>query len=530
MPTIRERLSASYQAFRDPDKIMALRGADDVAVLSVIVPDDPYERYELLELYKSNTVYDSARVGLLDVAYPEDFSRIRALENPALQVVQFGVMHLFPGPLEEAMPLTGGEGASAALLTAGERILQWSNMAAQKDAIAEDVYTLGDVFLKAVPKEDGRQVYIENRHPGEVSVFREDNLRNIHYLRLDVELEDGQPDGATWWTELWDHEENLYVSWRHKRGRNAKLDTLGDAFEGPKAITNFGHDFVPFVRVPFEAGARPNRLSAGVFERHLVPIDQVNRIATELDELYRENAEGVWATMRGEPGKDPIDLIEDEEEETEEGREEIVHGRRIIRFGGVGRMEDLVPNIDYQVGLNKIEDRRKALERSLAELRYFRGIEGGDPAAAAIAQDRAPAHARARAARGNAEEGVLRALKMCLTMGAKRRLFAGDIGTFERGSFDKLGFKPRPIAPESPTQRAEREEIDARVLRELTELGIPELIERALMDRGFSEADAWRIASDAAKRSLRARVASFVPGGATEDPADPENPEDPENT
>lgn len=481
-----------------------------VPLLSVLVPEDPYERYELLELYKENTVYERARGGLLEVAVPSDFSRILALENPALQAVQFGVMHLFPGPLEEAMPLTAGENANQALIEAARRVLQWSNMAASKDAIAEDQYTLGDVFLKAVPKEDNRQVFIENRHPGEISVFREDNLRNIKYLRLDVELDPDEHEGDTTWTELWDHEENLYVAWRHRRGRKEKLDLLGTPFEGPKAITNFGHDFVPFVRVPFEAGARPNILSPGVFQRHLVPIDQINRIATELDELYRENAEGVWATMRGEPGKDPIDLVEDEEEDLEEGREQVSHGRRIIRFGGVGRMEDLVPNIDYQVGLNKIEDRRKALERSIAELRYFRGMESGDPAAAAIRLVLSPAIARATAARGNAEEGILRALKMCLSMGQRRRLFAGDIGSFEAGNFDTLGFEPRAIMPESPTERAERETTEASALKAIFDLGVPEIMTDALIARGFAEADAKRIAAEAAARAERGRASRLV--------------------
>lgn len=504
-----DRLTAAYRAFRDPDLAVAARG-DDKPVPSLVLPEDPYDLYALLEFYKESRAYEAARLGLLENAmYPEDYSRILALENPALQAVQFGVMHLFPGRLEEAMPLVVGKGGNQALVDAGRTVLQWSNMAAQKDAVTEDVYTLGDVFLKQVVKPDRRQVYIENRHPGEVWAYREDNLRNIKWIRLDVPLEPEENDGDTMWTEIWDHDENLYVAWRHRQGRGTKPDELGTPYEGPMAITNLGHDYVPFVRVPFEAGARPNVRSPGVFERHLVPIDQSNRIATELDHLYRENAEGVWATMRGEPGKDPIELVDDDEAGEVES-EEVAHGRRIVHLSGVAKMQDLVPDIDYQVGLNKIEDRRKALERSMAELRYFRGIEGGDPAAAAIRLDLAPAIARARFARGNAEDGILRCLKMCLSVGQKLRLFERGIGSFEAGNFDTLGFEDRPIMPESPSERAARETLEASALREIFDLGVPELIERALLEREFSEEDAKRIAADAVKRAERGRASRLV--------------------
>ncbi len=505
---IRERASAAYQAFKDPSLVM---DPDEQTIFSPRVPDDPVERYELLEAYKKNQIYDSVRRQLLKVAVPADFERVRALENPSLQAVQFGVMHLFPGTLKEAMKVLPGGAGSEALTLASERVLQWSNMAAQKDAIADDVYTLGDTFLKAVVTEDQRRSFVDERHPKEFTAFREDNLRNMRYVRLDVELDpnEDQPydDRATWYTELWDKEQNLYVAWRHKRGREAKLDQLGTPLDGPKAITNFGHDFVPFVRIPFEAGARPNRLSPGVFQYHLEPVDQLNRIATELDELFRENAEGMWAVLRNESGKDAVQnfVDSDPEQQPEEHR---AHGRKFVSWPGMTTVQDLVPKINYEHGLKKIEDRRLALERSLAELRYFRGIEGGDPSAAAMRQAIAPAIARARAAKGNAEDGVIRAVKMCLTMGAKRRQFAGAIGTFEGGQFDTLGFEQREIMPETPSEKAGRQEVRARVWKAYSDMGLLQwYLEN---EEGMSEDEAKEIAGMATTTSRRARVGELV--------------------
>ncbi len=510
------RFAAAYGAFLSPERVVpaSLGRGEELVIFSVRIPEDPYDRYRLMDLYKRNTVYRDVKRVLTSTESPADMRRIRALENPPLQAVQFGVMHLFPGPLTEAMPLEAGAGAPSGLVAGAERVLQWSNMAAQKDSITEDVYTYGDDFLKAVPKPDNTEAYIDARHPGEVVAFREDNRRNMRYVRLDVPLEPTEHGGMTMWTEVWDREENLYASWKHKQHRGARLDTLGTTFEGPKPITAFGHDFVPFVRIPFEAGARPNRLSPGVFELHLEGIDQLNRNATELDDLYKRNAEGAWLVMRNQQGLDAPEMIDEEIDDEEDGppEEHVAHGRKLVRMPGVASVSDLVASIDYQVGLNKLEDRRKALERSLAELRYFRGIEGGDPAAAAIAQDRAPAIARARAARGNIEDGVLRAVKMCLSMGQRRGLFGSDVGDFKAGDFDRLGFTPRAIVPETPEQRTERLQKRAETWRSYADMGLLEWY--LTEEEGFASAKAKQLAESFQNNRSNARASALINGGA----------------
>lgn len=511
-----DRLAGAYLGFTNPRRVVRGRssGGEDVVIYSVRIPPDPYHRYRLLDLYKKNAVYRDVKRVLTGVESPVDMGAIRALENPALQAVQFGVMHIFPGPLAEAMPLTAGAGAPAGLLAGAERVLQASNMAAQKDSITEDVYTYGDDFLKAVPKPDNSDVYVDAKHPGDVVAFREDNRRNMRYIRLDWPIDPDENGGATMWTEVWDREENRYASWKHKQHRGARLDTLGTAFEGPRKITDFGHDYVPFVRVPFEGGARPNRLCPGVFELHIEGIDQLNRNATDLDDLYKRNAEGAWLVMRNQQGLSAPEMIDEEIDDEEDGEpeEHVAHGRKIVRMAGVASVSDLVASIDYRAGLMKLEDRRKALERSMAELRYFRGIEGGDPAAAAMAQDRAPAIARAVAARGNIEEGVLRVTKMCLSMGQKRGIFGADVGDFKAGDFDKLGFAPRAIVPETPEQKAERLKKRADTWRAHADMGLLEWYLTG--EEGMDSAQAKTLADAFKNNSRSQRAASLINGGA----------------
>lgn len=470
---------------------------------------DLRDRYGVLEAYRDNRAYRDLKSVLTGVALPADFDRIRALENPALQSVDFHVAHVFPGALSEGLPLKSG--VPDGLTEAWSRIASWGNVAALKDALVEDCATHGDEFLKAVAKEDGTQVYPEARHPAEVYEFREDNRRTMRYVRLDVELEEEGPNGEKWWTEVWDKDgkhgtPNLYLAFYHESGYGAKLDVLGEPFE-KKRITDFGHDFVPFVRVPFRAGARRNVRSTGVFEPHIETIDGLLRFATNLDNFFGENAEGVWVALRNQIGEDPIDFKGEEGQKT---TEEVHYGRRVVSMPSMSRLEDMVPNIPYQDGLSIEEARRKGLERSLQELRYSRGRDGGDPAAAAIRQDQAPALRRAEAMRGNGEEGLLAITKMCLTMGAKRGLFP-NVGTFEAGDFDALQFEPRAISPESPAEKYGSQEIRARVWREHVDMGT--LAFYLENEEGFDPDVAERVAGLASAPRSSPGIGEILGGG-----------------
>lgn len=488
---IRDRLSSAWYGWNNPD---ARPGASMHSVGLPGLALDDRDRYEILRLYKENRVYHEAQQALMHVGWPEDYNRIKALENPSLQAVRFHVIHVFPGQLTDAMPIVGED----AQIEAARAVFLWSNMGGQKDALIEDQATYGDVFLKAVVHENGRQVYLDGRHPREVTEFKEDNLRNIKLLRLDVELEEKGPNDTTWWTEYWDHEQNLHVAWYHKQGPKAKLDLLGTAFDGPRKITDFGHDFVPFVRMPFNNGSRPNQRSRGVFELNLEAIDDLNRNATHARDMWRENAEGVWAALRNESGEGVLDFKNVEEPGPPE--EYNAHKRRLIRFPGVSRMEDLVPKIDYGAALDIDENSRRKLEYSMAELRYFRGHDKGDPSAAAMRQHMGPAMKSAESARGAAEDAVLKGLKMCFTMGKQRKLFTEDVGSYESGTFDTLNFKPRAIFPESPTEKAARELAQAEAYSAGRDVS-PEYMYRMLIADGYEDEAAREIANNAPQQS-----------------------------
>jgi hypothetical protein len=175
---------------------------------------------------------------------------------------------------------------------------------------------------------------------------------------------------------------------------------------------------------------------------------------------------------------------------------------------------DMVPNIDYDSGLAQGEDDRRSIEQALAELRYFRGHDQGDPSAAAMRQHIAPAISRAKASRGNAEEALVRALKMALTIKAKAGLVPvtgqGGIGSFESGSFEGLAFSEREILPESPQERAERLMSQAERYEAFNRVG---LLQWALEQDGWSETDAKAIAEAVRANGTRTGIAGLVNRG-----------------
>lgn len=463
------------------------------AYLSPDMPQDIRARYRLLRLQKANDIYRRLATDLRGVPMPEDWAKIRALENPALQAVTFHVMHVFPGPLAEALPLDLPAGN--ALKDAIERILQWSWFGTQKDNLVDTATTLGDAFIRSRSSET--RVGMQVRDPDDITEFEENDEGNVVYLRLDVERanENGEPE---FYTEAWSKDENLYAQWTHNLGIHAPYEQLPPP-EVESSITDFGYDFVPYVRASFREGYRASERSDGVFEPHREAIDELLRSGTILRDRFFRHNKPLWQSVTEQ--EKPVDYVEqaarnmsreNESREVESAR--FPDHETFIRNPRGTRLEALIPDIDWSAGLAQIDDLRLALERSMSELRFARGHDKGDPSGAAIDKHRDPAVRRARAARGNFEEAILQAAKMCITMGQSRGLFSEDIGRYERGDFDSLSFKARPIMPLTETEQYAADTRKAEMYAALKDVS-PELLRLRLIEDGYSEDDALRIAN-----------------------------------
>ncbi len=478
------------------------------AHLSPDMPHDTRARYRLLRLQKGNQIYRRLSTDLRGVLMPEDFAKIRAVENPALQAVVFHVMHVFPGPLGEALPLDLPSGDP--LREVVERILRWSWFGTQKDNLVDTATTLGDAFIRA--RSSGDRVGMQVRDPDDVTEFEEDGEGNITYLRLDVE-EAGEGGAPEFYTEAWSRDENLYAQWTHNLGVHAPYAQL-PAPEVESPISEFGHDFVPYVRASFREGYRASERSDGVFEPHREAIDELLRSGTVMRDRFFRHGKPLWQSVTEQ--EKPVDYVEEMARQQRQNDSKEVESARFpdletfIRNPRGTRLEAMVPSIDWSAGLAQIDDLRLALERSMSELRFARGHDKGAPSGAAIDKHRDPAVRRARAARGNFEEAILQAVKMCVTMGQGRGLFDEGIGRYERGDFDSLSFKARPIVPPTEAEQTAADTAKAEMYAALREVS-PELLRLRLVEDGYDEDTAQRIADSGPGRLLNG-TATF--GGA----------------
>lgn len=491
--------------------------------LSPVLPTHPRARYALLRLYAENRVYRELTNTLRSIASPKDFSHIRSLENPANQAVEFHVIHVLSGSLDEALPVSLPE--DDALAIAVGRVFRWSWLDTQKDVLVETSAMLGDAFLRAWSTE--LQVGMEVRDPDDVTEFEEDSQGNVVYIRLDVQTadEDGQP---LYYTEAWSKEDDLYARWWHKLGLEAPYEQLptnetavSEGMYIEKAITSFGYNFVPYVRAPFQGGVRRSTRSKGVFELFREAIDQNNRDMTVGRDRYFRHGKPLWQSVTqqdklvswengGEVRTDDDGSSHPDNPET--GR--YPDGETFVNNPKGTRIESLVPNIDYAAGLAFIEDGRRALERDISELRFFREEESGDRSGVALDRLQDPAMHRAASARANMQSAILKAAKMCLTMGQRRRIFGADLGSYEAGDFDRLEFEKRPIRPETATEKAAREMAQAQAYGEMKDVS-PELLRQQLLADGYDEAMAEQIVS-ASSTTRRSAVTDLLNRGEAE--------------
>lgn len=470
---------------------------------SPTIPDDPRARYDLLRWFRDNQAYRQLRGELSAFGNPSDFHKIRALENVCEQATSFHVMHVFPGTLEEAFPVELEP--DDPLRVAAYRILRDGRFGIQKDYAVETTATCGDVFFQARLADSAKAVYPDVIDPDFVTEFEEDNRGNITYIRLDWDDLDSETGEV--YTEIYSKEDDFYALWHHLKGLGGDVEDETPVEPYPVKMSSFGHDFVPFVRFPARQSFKRGELCKGVFEPHLELIVQQNRDLTVLSDRYFRHGKPTMQVRRGEAGQAAVDMQWDpaederfERERTERGekriKEEPLGGdETVIRQPGLAYLEYLVPDINWTAGLDQIERHRQSLGRSMSEIRFFDGIDKGDPSALAITKHQDPSYRRAKALRANGEEAVLAVIKMCISIKQARGIYDASLGSFDSGDFDRLVFKARPISPETAAEKALRRTAEAGAYSAAREVS-PAYLKDLLLEDGFDEEAAERIVKD----------------------------------
>ena len=421
------------------------------------------QKYALLDwYYENNGLYNATAQALYGVDTWQD--GMKPLRNPAFRVVEFYVATVWPGALKTALPLvTENPRISAPIL----RVWEWSNWQSRKQEAVRGLAKLGDVFIKvssavaSTPLAEGetpqtKRVYYQLLKPEYVTELDHDERGYLIYIRIDTPIDPDTNAGLTWRTEEWDKATQLYRVWRHKKGTDEAISKLGTP-ETQQNFGEFGIDFIPIVHAQFRStgGAR----GECAFAHALDKIDEANLIASRLHETLFPPE--VWAlTRNGTDARDgrplppvKIGAINDDGIKTVE-----VGKRSMLPLPTGADIKTVVPDLPYGEQLAILNAHMLELEKDLPELAYYRvrdlGANISGRAAKTLLTD---AIQRALEARGIAEDALMRANQMALTIGQAGQLpgfSEAEIGTYEKGAFEH-SFKERDVIPQTEADRLE---------------------------------------------------------------------------
>lgn len=438
--------------------------------------------------YDNNGLYDYLRtVGI----YTSNLA-LRELYNPANRVVEFYAATIWPGSITQALPLIL-DSENEAVGEAIRKLWTWSNWSQNRQVSVRRAAVTGDTFLKVAQAADGSaRVCIQLIDPRWVVEKEEDERGYITYCRIEVPQKGKTADQLARYcrVEIWD--KDRVRIWDNADPKGKTVDQLGKPKEMVE-LEDWGINFVPIVRVSQRNVG--DEWGVGAFMPALTKIDNLNLIATRLHKmLYRHN-NVTWALRANgvDPSGRPMPSPKIKSKSGETLTTLEVGDDQIIELPGTSELQSLVPTLDYASALTILQDQKAEIQEDLPEMLYGRLREMPEVSGKALRYLLAPAIAKAEEARGNHEDGLIRAHQMALTIGkaigAWEKAEIGDVGTWEAGDYDHH-FAERPII------RTGREEVAELATTEVG-AGIP--LVTSLRDSGWTQDQLDQMAEDKAE-------------------------------
>lgn len=372
------------------------------------------------EYYSNNTLYENTRIlrHYLGV-WKED---MRPLRSPVHRSVEFFVAKVALGE-----PVVSVYNKKQAVADAIKNIMEWSNFQLTKNSQVRSMSKYGDLFRKVV-SENGK-VWHEMVETEDVTDFQQDPRGFLTEIRIDTPIKDGFVQKTR--TEFWTVNDAIpYMAvWEHSLHENATIEQIAQAFEPVMyaPLSDFGIDFVPFVRSSFAEGVE--KWGANCVEHALLKVDEANRQATRLHQMLFRYNKPVWLLSSNQVLDDGTPVPAPDVSNME------IRDDSIIPLGGNNTLNGLVPDIDYAAALSILKSQEEELEKDLPELRYYSVAERSDMTGKAIRNLLGAAVDRAEAARTSFAEGTVRLNQMAMTVGQFQGIFSG-LGSFDDGQLN----------------------------------------------------------------------------------------------
>ena len=434
MATLRDRVSAAYRAFKEPQLVTQPLDADEFSDFEA-----RRVRYAILWAFFENTAY--RRIHSWSAQYLKShglYRYTRNIYNPAHRLGVFWQTHLQGGLLD---PMAGdGEGEPSALPIVTEqdalrpaiaRLWELSNWQINKDVFTLQGTVFGDIALEVVDDRAREAVYLRVVNPSTIKDVTLDPFGNVKAYEFE---------------EARAHPENknrtvTYTETAERSGDNVIYRTyLNDSpYAWPGQVDDSGntraeweepYGFIPLVVVKHNDVG----LDWGWSEMHpgRGKFQEVDDLASKLSDQIRKMVEGSWLLSGvDKPSSTPAATSRDSEtyqgtssatSRPQPGREEMA-----FFYGPEGASAtSLVAPLDIGQSAEYIKDLLGELERDYPELQMDIWSSGGDASGRALRVARQRAESKVRQRRVAYDDALVRAQQMAVAIGGMRESMRGS--------------------------------------------------------------------------------------------------------
>lgn len=396
-------------------------------------------RYAHAEAYYNNHIYTSlVRYSAQHMAASKLYKHTRGVYNPVSRLVDFYVDKVYGGSLDMA-DLIGGAipivTDNDLLRDALRQLWEWSAWRTKKSLYVRMGARRGDVALKVIDDRARQKVRLEVVDPGKIKDVTLDAVGNVKAVVIEYVKEDIDSSGyktSYTYTETIDQE-------AFRTFKDGDPFAYFSDLEGqPVAEWPNEYGFVPLVLVNhLDLG---NIWGATPFHASLRKIDELNDQASLLNDQVRKSVNPILKAKQLRSG-DATLTVSDKDQMP-------------IVYVGDGDLEPLVVNLNIEAVLSNINAMQLEIERDIPELALHRlRAAGGDVTAPGVRAAYSDAIDRTVEARGNYDDGLIRAQKMAVSIGGYNRydgfeLF--NLDSYARGDLEHT-IAERPVIEEQLT-------------------------------------------------------------------------------
>lgn len=408
-------------------------------------------RYYHGDAYYNNSIYTqlvgyAARHKNLSGLY----KHIRGIYNPYMRLTDLYVAKCTGGMLDlknlrkGTVPIAEADDRERAAIV---RCLLWSNWGTQKSVYVRHGAKYGDTAIKLCDDRARQQVRLEVLNPATVKYVELDATGGVTFAIIEYQVaEESRPTPGASATNVkyYTYTEEIDAESFHTYKDGKLFAFYQDATGAPVSEWPNEYGFVPLVTVKHkDLGMTWG--AAACHGPHLRKIDEINDAASMLNDQVRKAIQVIWY-LPGVQKKDDLDIATDKKDAFP-----AVYGPE------KSQPYPMVAPLDIAAAGKNIQDMLADLERDMPELALHRVREQTNVSGPGVEAQYSDAVDKFLEARGNYDDGLIRALKMAIAIGGLNGY--EDMEGFSLASRDAMEFTmaDRPVLRD---QLSRKEKID----------------------------------------------------------------------